>query len=92
MEIFLGHSMCFLVPCAHRKFLCCEKQGRISLGKLGSQVVTAGRKGLQAKEGRDEIKKKKRSTGCSFVNPVSHQEPLCWALGDMNMNSRSFPG
>jgi hypothetical protein len=26
------------------------------------------------------------------VNPVSHQEPLCWALGDMNMNSRSFPG
>lgn len=59
MEIFLGHSMCFLVPCAHRKFLCCEKQGRISLGKLGSQVVTAGKKGLQAKEGRDEIKKKK---------------------------------
>lgn len=29
------------------------------MGKLGSQVVTAGRKGLQAKEGRDEIKKKK---------------------------------
>lgn len=30
------------------------------MGKLGSQVVTAGRKGLQAKEGRDEIKKKKK--------------------------------
>lgn len=93
MEIFLGH-MCFWVPCAHCKFVCCEKAGEGLFGEARIAVITASRRGLQAKKGlgKEGQSGEKRSAGHSFVLPLSHHQSLCWALGDISMNSRSFPG
>lgn len=79
MEIFLG-QMCFWVPCAHGRFLCCEKAGECLFGDARIPVVTAGRKGLR---GKRRTKETQWSAVYSFVMPVSCRRSLCWALGDI---------